>query len=237
MVSFDVKSLYTSIPLEFAKHSVAKAISEDATISERTSLSNESLSSLIEICLEASVFQYNSICYKQIKGCPMGSPVSVVIAELSMQQIEAEIFNSSPWPIYLWKRFVDDVIAIVPSNNVDNFLDHINSINADIQFTCEKEQNNQLAYLDMNIQKQDNGTLSFSIYRKPTHTDRYLDYYSYHPISQKKNVITALHDRASNLCSEVNKQNEREYVNKVLETNNYPKPIIRKATQQRNIAR
>ena len=84
--------MYTLIPLQFAKDCVAKAKCKNAAISERSPLLDESLYPLIDICLEASVFQYNSVCYKQIKGRPIGSPVSVVIAEFSMQQIEAEIF-------------------------------------------------------------------------------------------------------------------------------------------------
>ena len=40
-----------------------------------------------------------------------------------------------------------------------------------------------------------------SVYRKSTHTDRYLDFNSYHPKSAKCAVVRASTDRAKNVCS------------------------------------
>ena len=61
----------------------------------------------------------------------MGSPISVVLAEMTMQCIEKKIFETCPVTIPLWKRYVDDVIALVPSDKVD-VLNHINSIEPSI---------------------------------------------------------------------------------------------------------
>ena len=76
----------------------------------------------------------------------MGSPISVVIAELTMQNIEKKIdincFNGNQ--ILLWKRYVDDCIAIIKTTDIDAFLQYINNINHNIQFTVEIEQNNKL---------------------------------------------------------------------------------------------
>ena len=58
----------------------------------------------------------------------MGSPISVVIAEMTMQYIESKIFENCPIPILFWKRYVDDVLAIIPADKVNEMLDHINSI-------------------------------------------------------------------------------------------------------------
>ena len=44
--------------------------------------------------------------------------------------------------------------------------------------------------------------IAVSIYRKPTHTDRYLDFNSSHPILAKRAVVRALMDRAENVCSD-----------------------------------
>lgn len=79
----------------------------------------------------------------------MGSPISVVLAELTMQKIEQQIFDTLPVQILLWKRYVDDIIAIVPKSATEGILAHINGINQAIQFTCEKESNNQIPYLDL----------------------------------------------------------------------------------------
>ena len=84
MVSFDVKSLYTSIPIEFAKCSVREAIENDPCIKIRTSITNDELMELVSICVDSCTFQYNNTIYRQVHGCPMGSPISVVVAELTM---------------------------------------------------------------------------------------------------------------------------------------------------------
>ena len=41
-------------------------------------------------CLTSTYFQYNGKHYKQLHGTAMGSPVSVVVAEIFMQNIEEQ---------------------------------------------------------------------------------------------------------------------------------------------------
>ena len=66
-----------------------------------------------------------------------------------------------------------------------------------------------------------------SVYRKPTHTDRYLDFNSNHPKSAKHAVVRALSDRAKNVCSSPELlAEEMDNLGKVLRYNNYPKWMI-----------
>ena len=70
---------------------------------------------------------------------------------------------------------------------------------------------------------------SVSVYRKPTHTDRYLDFNSSHPILAKRTVVRALMERAENVCSDpVILAKEVEHLGKVLCYNNYPQWLIDK---------
>ena len=46
----------------------------------------------------------------------MGSPISVVLAQITMHCIEKRIFENSPVNVQLWKRYVDVVIAIIPKD-------------------------------------------------------------------------------------------------------------------------
>jgi hypothetical protein len=56
----------------------------------------------------------------------MGSPVSVVLAELVMQTIEKQS-NLDPTCVPLiWKRYLDDVITILPIDKVGQYLQHMN---------------------------------------------------------------------------------------------------------------
>ena len=139
----------------------------------------------------------------------MWSPASVVLSEITMQNIENQIIQNSPAPIVFWKRYIDDIIAAVPSDNVYDILIFINSINPAIQFTCERENFGSLPLLDLMIQRKNDGRISFvGIYRKPTHTGQYLNYFSHHPLSQKKSVASALYNRAFSLCSTEHREDE-----------------------------
>ena len=125
------------------------------------------------------------------------------------------------------KRFVDDVIFAVSENEIDVLLQHLNSIEPSIQFTVESETNRKLGFLDTCVHRTIEGKLETDVYRKPTHTDKYLSFNSHHPRSHKKSVATALLQRADNLTSNsVARYNERKYVINVLKENNYPKNFL-----------
>ena len=71
--------------------------------------------------------------------------------------------------------------------------------------------------------------IAVSVYRKPTHTDRYLDFNSSHPISAKRAVVRALMYLAENVCSDPDiLAKEMEHLNRVLHYNNYPQRLIDK---------
>ena len=55
--------------------------------------------------------------YQQLDGVAMGSPVSPVIADIFMEDLEDKIFEMKISPNFglprLWRRFVDNVIAVI----------------------------------------------------------------------------------------------------------------------------
>ena len=137
--------------------------------------------SLLRLCLSSTTFYYNGTVYQQIFCTAMGSPVSVVVANIVMEHIEDLALSTSPVPIIFWKRYVDDVLTAVPADQVDGMLAHVNSINQNIQFTSEREQGHVIPFLDVTILHNDDGSLSTKVYCKPTHMDQYLQFSSHHP--------------------------------------------------------
>ena len=112
----------------------------------------------------------------------MGSPVSVVVAEIVMQNIEEQALATYTRTVPLWLHYVDDTFTAVHKDGIDDFHEHLNRQNADIQFTKEIEENGKIPFLDCLVTR-DNNKLQTAIYRKPTHTDRLLDQSSYNPTS------------------------------------------------------
>ena len=139
---------------------------------------------LLHLCLTSTYFQYNDKHYKQLHVTAMGSPVSVVVAEIVMQDIEEQALATYSETLPLWLRYVDDTITAVHKNKIEEFHEHLNKQNTSIQFTKEIEENGKIPFLDCLVTRENN-TLRTTVYRKPTHTDRLLDQTSYNPTSHK----------------------------------------------------
>ena len=80
-----------------------------------------------------------------------------------------------------------------------------------------------MPFLDTIVTINDDGSLNTKVYRKPTHTDLYLQWDSHHAIAAKYSVINTLHHRAKAVCS--NKlllKEEEDHLQKVLTENKYP---------------
>ena len=138
--------------------------------------------------------------YKQLHGTAMGSPVSVVVSEIVMQNIEESALSTCRQTIPLWLRYVDDTFIAVRHDEIDAFHHHLNEQNTDIQFTGEVEENGKLTFLDCLVSRDDN-SLRTTVYRKPTYTYRLLDESSYNPTSHKATTIRTLTRRAQLVCN------------------------------------
>ena len=106
----------------------------------------------------------------------------------------------------------------------DTFFIHINNIDDKIQFTKEASRSDgSMSFLDTLVTINGDGSLNTKVYRKPTHTDLYLQWDSHHSIAAIYSVINMLHHRAKAVCS--NKQlleEEEDHLKKVLTENKYP---------------
>ena len=97
----------------------------------------------------------------------MGSPVSIVVAEIVMQNIEEQALATYSETLPLWLRYVDDTITAVHKNKIDEFHEHLNKLNTSTQFNKEIEDNGKIPFLDCLVTRENN-TLRATIYRKPT---------------------------------------------------------------------
>ena len=229
LVSFDVISLFTNIPTDLAVDAAFRRLSMDDTLNERTDFSVQSITSLLCLCLDATFFSFRGQFYQQTFGTAMGSPVSVTVANLVMEEIEQQAISTFNPPPRFWKRYVDDTCTVIPTESVSTFHHHLNSISPHIQFTVEKESDQSLPFLDVLLTHHPDGTISTWVFRKSTHTDKYLDFTSHHPLAHKVSVIRTLYHRAKALSSNpLQCTNEESHVSRALGQNGYPRHLIRK---------
>ena len=72
----------------------------------------------------------------------MGSPVSPIVANLCMKEIEELSHNQSTTPPKKWLRFVNDIFTMIKKQALTYFHNLLNSIDPHIKFTFEQEQDN-----------------------------------------------------------------------------------------------
>lgn len=105
-----------------------------------------------------------------------------------------------------------------------SFGQHLNSVNANIQFTKELENTKgQGSPFFDTISIRCSTEIQMNVYRRPTHTDRYIDFHSHHPLCHKRSVVNTLLVRAGKIPStSKGKREETRRVKGVVQGNNYP---------------
>ena len=163
--------LFTKIPVALAVKVAEERLGEDASLGLRTSLPVEDIIHLLSFCFKTTQFTYHGTYYQQVFGTAMGSPVSAIIANMIMEDVEQRALATLPVKPFFWKRYVDDVISAVSGNEAEHLLSHLNSVEPSIQFTLEREKGRHLPFLDLYVSRGVQGNLETSVYRKPTHID------------------------------------------------------------------
>ena len=153
----------------------------------------------------------------------MGSPVSVIVANLVMEDVENRALSTYYSPPLFWKRYVDDICTAMEEYSIEEFQDHLNSIEPSIKFTSESESDGKLAFLDTEITHHEDGSMTTTVYRKKTHTDKYLSFDSHHPMAHKNAVARTLFKRAEVICSSLPERIAEElHITETLKENGYP---------------
>ena len=201
MVSYDVDSLFTNIPLnETIDICIDKLYTRRNTLVK--GLSKKEFRSLLELATKESLFIFDKDYYSQIDGVAMGSPLGPTLANIFLCHYEEIWLSSCPKqfkPVY-YKRYVDDIFCLFKNEKSANqFQKFLNSRHRNMNFSLEKEDNGCLPFLDVKITKSE--TFITSLYKKPTFSGIYLNFKSHVPDTYKKGLIFCLLFRIYSICS------------------------------------
>ena len=159
--------------------------------------------------------------YRQIDGLAMGSPPAPHLANGWMSSFDPVIQDQSP----IYTRYMDDILCAMNKHEVNDKLKSINELHPSLTFTCEREDNQCIAFLDMNIINKD-GILSSEWYRKPSDTGLIMNYHSLAPKKYKRSVVSGFVYRIYNSCSSWKLFNDSLEKAKVILLNNQYPPVF-----------
>lgn len=235
LVSFDVSNMFPNIPTRDCIPLIKNTLEK----SRITPQEQEEYITLFKECLEQNYFTFNNQYYIQNTGLPMGSPLSPLLADIYMNEMEVNLLKSphAKKHILFWFRYVDDILVGFQGTDrqMENFLEKINNINSKIQFTMEKEENNKINFLDISIQRED-GKLTFNIYRKPTFTDVMIPTDSHSAYTHKMSAFRSMVHRAFSIpMKKETRESELNIIREIAKNNGFTgndvENIIRKKQQ------
>lgn len=219
MVSFDVVSMFTSIPIDLVISIVAsRGDSIEREYNMKMELTARILTFLLRDC---AIFLWQDNYYKQADSLAMGSPLSPIFANIVMSEILRVSLPRLPNQPKIMCVYVDDSFAIVKRNDVDLMLETFNSFNSNMGFTCEREKDNTICFLDVQVFRE-NTEIKTCWYKKPYASDRLLYFLSNHNSKCIVGTAIAFIKTVLKLSHGTFFHQNKEVVERILTRNSFP---------------
>ena len=190
-VSYYVESLFTNVPV----HETVDYILQEIYVKENLPIicSKLIMKRLLLKLTTENTFMLNSNFYKQIQGCTMVGPLSVIFSDIYMTKTEEKVVKPTNQKFY--KRFVDDIITKKKKDQPDLLFENLNKSHPNIKYTIETMPEN---FLDTKIIYEDN-QIKTKIHRNERKLPAY--WTSRIPKRYKQNAINADLNRAARIAS------------------------------------
>jgi len=113
----------------------------------------------IELVLSSTSFKFNGKYYEQIYGSPMCSPLSPILADIVMEDLEVHCLRKMEFKIHTYYRHVDDIFLIIPKSKIETVLKTFNEYHPRLKFTHELESNKSIGFLNTLVMKGEDGRI------------------------------------------------------------------------------
>ena len=108
MISFDVVSLFTNVPLIETIDIISDYLYKSKS---KPAFSKLVFKELLNIAT-SGIFMYNGRLYRQVDGVTMGSPLGPTISNFCLAHLENEPLSVSKFKPELYLRYVDDIFCV-----------------------------------------------------------------------------------------------------------------------------
>ena len=219
LVSFDVVSLYTNVP-------VLEAIEEAADRLycgefETPPVSKDTFVELLKLASTNVIMSTHDGYYMQKDGLAMGSPPAPLLANIWLAKREPAIKDNAKF----FERYMDDIIRSIKQNAIEDKLVMINNLHNNLKFTIEYEIAQRIAFLAMKLIRNNN-KLTSTWYCKPTDTGLVMNFHALAPKRYKRSVVSGFVHRIYQACSTWDNFSESlQRAKSILDKNQYPPPF------------
>ncbi len=151
-----------------------------------------------------------------------------------MGKIEKTSLRDTIDNLAFYRRYVDDIFCLTNHNtDIDALVAKFNSAHPSLKFTAETEVDNEIAFLDVLLRRQNDGSILRRVFRKKTWTGQYINFHSFVPINIKRNLVQGLAARIRRICSPETVEAELQQLQSTLLENGYPERFILKNIDER----
>jgi len=231
LYTFDITDLYTMIPQQESILAVCEMLGQNRINKVNGEIPINTVRTLFKHVLENAFFALQlpgqeAKYYKQIRGGPMGSECTQVLADVYMRQWEKEFKEQQERDGELYFRFRDDIFLTTKKSKeeMDRFLIELGKKDKNIGLTFETGQ--FVDYLDIRVSVEI-PNFRTKVFRKLAAQPYILPFNSAHPPHVMKNIPFSALLRAVRICSHIdNLAEEIEKVRITLLLNKYPPNFI-----------
>ena len=132
LVSYDVSSLFTSVPVDETIEILVRTI---GLTKNSLHITKADLVELLNLATKNQLFQSEGNLYEQVDGVAMGSPLEPLMANALMCSIEERLQDQGKMPDF-YKSYVDDTFSIMPNvGTAEALLSTMNDSHPSINFT------------------------------------------------------------------------------------------------------
>ena len=127
LVSFEVVSLFTNVPIDDACKIIGDALRNDQTLELRTRISWEEVVDLTKLCLTSTYFKWQGKFCEQCEGQAMDSPLFPITSNIFMDHVKSKTIETYNLKPIAWFRYVDDAFVVWRHGRekLDKFLSHL----------------------------------------------------------------------------------------------------------------
>jgi hypothetical protein len=237
LYTFDITDLYTMIPQQESILAICELLGENKIFKVNGDIPINTIRTLFKHVLENAFFVLqlpgqDPKFFKQIRGGPMGSECTQVLADVYMRKWEKQFREQQIAEGELYYRFRDDIFLTTQKDRLEmnRILEELGKKDKNIGLTYETGKH--VDYLDVRIEVE---TPNFrtKIFRKLAAQPYILPFTSAHPPHVVKNIPFSALLRAVRICSHsIDLREEIEKIRITLLLNKYPPKFIDRQFQR-----